>query len=87
MTDQTLSRCDARIRPFTDGTEIQCECHAAQHESHQHHGTVRDYAYPGSATTIYWYETDRRNYRGEWFHCFADRACILPANHRGDCAR
>lgn len=48
-----------------------------------HQSVLRDYAFPGSATTIHWDEQDRRNFRGDWFHCNAP-ACILPLNHRGN---
>jgi len=70
--------CDAKIRPFTDDTELTCECpHVDELDgSSEHHSTLRDYAFPGSATTIYafpgsattiyWAEDDRRNFRGEY---------------------
>lgn len=72
--------CDARIRPFTNATELRCE---ATGDHSQHHGVLRDYAYPGSETTISWADTDRRNFRGEWIEC-PSRGCMLPAGHRGD---
>lgn len=78
--------CTAKIRPLTDGTELQCKCDDEQHV--EHHSTLRDYAWPGSATTIYWQEDDRRNFRGEWRPCtlLVDPACTLPAGHRRNCA-
>lgn len=72
--------CDAKIRPFPDDTELACECTAADHT--EHHSTLRDYAYPGSATSIHWQDEDRRTFRGDWRSCVATD-CILPADHRG----
>jgi hypothetical protein len=72
--------CAARIRPFTDDTEIACET-AGVHDDHE--GVVRDFAYPGSKTLLKWADTDRRCFRGEWIEC-PQRGCVLPAGHRGD---
>jgi hypothetical protein len=75
--------CDAKIRPLPDDTELACECDEPGHTNHQ--GTLRDYAFPGSATTIYWAEGDRRNFRGDWPGvCLSGGAhpCVLPAGHR-----
>jgi len=72
--------CDAKIRPFTGPAEVACEIDTPG--PHQHRGTLRDYAYPGSVTAIIWHEDDRRTFRGEWQPC-TDRPCTLPANHHG----
>jgi len=79
--------CDAKIRPMTDGTEIECGFGASDHPEHQ--GVLKDYAWPGSTTIITWLDDDRRTYRGEWRPCDNADApgCILPAGHRGRCAR
>lgn len=76
--------CDAKVRLFTDGTELTCEIDHPSHynQSSSHHATLYDYAYPGSETTIYWDENDRRNFRGEWFPC-ESATCILPRGHHG----
>ena len=72
--------CDAKIRPFTDLTELACEVELDG--PHTHSSTLRDYAYPGSASVITWFEDDRRNYHGEWpGACFN---CTLPVGHRGN---
>lgn len=75
--------CDAAIRPFPDDTEVRCE-RDLPHS--QHEGTLRDYAFPGSATAIGWAEDDRRTFHGEWpGQCMTgDIECILPLGHRGD---
>jgi hypothetical protein len=70
--------CTARIRPFLGDTEVTCEL-TGGHEEHR--GTVRDYAGPGSRTIVGWFETDRRNFHGDWpGRC---SACTLPVGHRG----
>lgn len=72
--------CTARIRPLSNDTEIAC---ALAGEHLEHEGTLRDYAYAGSATTVSWFEDDRRNFHGDWPGlCPAD--CTLPAGHRGN---
>jgi hypothetical protein len=82
--------CDARIRPFPNDTEVACD----RDDEHQMHGgTLRDYAYPGSATLIEWDEDDRRTFHGEWpGECQSgsygagktnSSPCVLPAGHRG----
>lgn len=76
--------CDARIRPFPNETEVACDLHGiGEHSTHR--GVVRDYAYPGSTTTIEWQEDDRRTFHGEWpGSCTeAELGCVLPRNHRG----
>jgi hypothetical protein len=85
--------CDAKIRPFPDATELQCEVlHTVQpvDDAATHRATLRNYAYPGSMTGISWRENDRRTFRGQWAPC-ANRNkhvinCVLPAGHRGGCA-
>lgn len=72
--------CTARIRPFPNDTEIVCGL-IGEHAPHR--GTLRDYAGPGSASIIDWWETDRRNFHGEWpGPCLTN--CTLPAGHRGN---
>lgn len=85
MPDQP---CAAKIRPFSDDREITCGL--PEHgSSKQHVGTLRDYAYPGSSTEIFWFENDRRSFRGTWVRCdIIDktanyRPCVFPAFHRG----
>lgn len=80
--------CDARIRPFPIGndTEIACE-ETAKPIHHWHHGTLRDYAYPGSETLVDWAEDDRRNFHGVWpGRCQQVEGCVLPTGHQGSCA-
>lgn len=86
--DPTFDRpepCPARIRPFPGPLILHCERgpHLDDGDT-AHEAILRDYAYQGSATTIHWYDDDRRNFTGEWIEC-PQRGCILPANHRGDC--
>lgn len=78
--------CDAKMRPFNpvNDTEVQCEL---VHTDGKHQGTIRDYAYPGSATTVAWMEDDRRTFRGTWTDCTRTPGCILPGGHLRDCAR
>lgn len=80
-----MSACPARIAPMrpVNDTIIDCE-RTDEHTTHS--GTLRDYAYPGSATTISWQDGDRRNFTGDLIDCFATPGCILPAGHRGQCA-
>jgi hypothetical protein len=76
--------CDAAIRPFrpVNETEVRCDRDAAHVE---HAGVIRDYAYPGSATTLTWFEGDRRTFHGEWPGGCHD--CFLPTGHAGKHAR
>jgi hypothetical protein len=74
--------CDAKIRPLPDDIELQCNAdHSGPGGLHQ--AVLHDYAYPGSTTTIYWQEGDRRNFRGEFTPC-DQSTCLLPAGHHGD---
>jgi hypothetical protein len=76
-------KCDAKIRPFPNDTEVKCEA-SGQHD--MHYGYLRDYAYKGSVTRMEWTESDRRNYHGDWPGlCYAasENRCILPSGHRG----
>lgn len=70
--------CEAKIRPMPNDTEIECGLEPGHTDAHS--GVLRDYAFPGSATTVTWYDDDRRNFRGEWMEC-PERGCILPAGH------
>jgi hypothetical protein len=87
-------KCDAKIRPMPDDTEVECVIiqHAQLNPYHsvQHHGDLINYAYPGSSTRISWFENDRRNFHGEWPGRCPLRGllapCVLPAGHRGECA-
>lgn len=76
-----MTDCPAKIRPMTAQVEINCERKA--HSDLQHRGTLRDFAYPGSATTITWMDTDRRNFTGEFIEC-PQLGCVLPWGHRGE---
>ena len=79
------AKCDARLRPFPDDTEIRCD--ATTEKVHMHGGVLRDYAYPGSETTITWHEDDRRNFHGEWpGPCGRLSTCVLPDGHPRGCA-
>lgn len=71
--------CDAKIRPFPGDLEVQCE---RDHTDTKHEGTIRDYAYPGSATVLSWFEDDRRTFRGTWSPCLG--YCTLPHGHHGN---
>lgn len=77
-----MAVCDARIRPMApvNSAEIACEG-TGTHSTHR--GTLRDYAYPGSVTTVQWDENDRRNFHGEWPGECLFPGCILPRDHRG----
>jgi hypothetical protein len=77
MTDA----CDARIRPFAGDTEVRCQRNDAHTE---HDGNLRDYAWPGSVSTIHWQDDDRRTFYGEWPGRCGLGGCVLPANHPGD---
>lgn len=80
-----MSCCEAKIRPFPNDTELHCEGNGDRHWAlfgDPHHAVLRDYAFPGSATTMTWQEHDRRSFRGEWIEC-PDVGCVLPAGHRG----
>lgn len=73
--------CKAAIRPLLTDVEVRCE----QTGNHgRHKGTLRDYAYPGSATTLSWLENDRRCYHGEWPGPCQTGKCTLPQGHQGN---
>lgn len=74
-----MPTCDARIRPLPDDTEIACELPGDGHPMHA--GELRDYAYPGSATTVRWAHDDRRSFHGPWPGPCPEAGCVLPANH------
>lgn len=76
--DNDHYRCQARIRPFPNVTEIRCD----DTESHTgtHRGVLRDYAYPGSETVLAWEPDDRRSFTGEWSPC-SSAGCVLPGGH------
>lgn len=76
-------QCPARMRPFPNSVELHCERAPHLPDDHTHEAVLRDYAYPGSRTTITWYDEDRRTFTGDWIEC-PHRGCTLPANHRGD---
>jgi hypothetical protein len=71
--------CDAKIRPFVNDLEAQCELPAAHAQMHE--TIIRDYAYPGSETRLRWADDDRRTFRGAWSPC--PEICILPDGHQG----
>lgn len=72
--------CDARIRPLPGNDEIQCEIEG---EHAEHNGTLRDYAFAGSATVITWQDDDRRAFHGPWPGRCSVGYCTLPAGHPG----
>lgn len=74
--------CSAKIRPFPNDTELQCELEDESHETHE--SVLRNYAYPGSETRMTWLDSDRRTFRGNWVPCPWDEGCILPLLHKGD---
>lgn len=81
-----LMTCDAKIRPFGDSTELQCnKLGSPGHFEHQ--AVLHDYAYAGSRTTLAWMDDDRRTFRGEWEPCLKSRGCVLPNDHPRLCAR
>lgn len=71
--------CDARLRPFPGMDEIACELPGDDHAMHA--GALRDYAYPGSVTTVKWARDDRRSFHGSWPGPCSEAGCILPAGH------
>ena len=77
-----MTSCDARIRPMPNDTEICCDRDDNGHTLHI--GTLRDYAWPGSATTIDWDEGDRRTFHGDWPGPCPSAGCVLPAGHPRD---
>lgn len=80
--------CDARIRPFALGNDTEVHCEVDEGHDGFHRGTVRDYAFPGSATVVEWHDDDRRSFRGEWpGRCGQSTDlgwCILPVGHDGN---
>jgi hypothetical protein len=73
--------CPAKIRPFPNSIEVSCGLPHDGHTSHE--GEVRDYAFPGSVSMLYWEEGDRRTFSGDWNSC-DESTCILPAGHHGN---
>lgn len=73
--------CDAKIKLSDDMPFVQCDLESEKHSPHV--GVLKDYAYPGSKTTIVWQESDRRNFRGKFTEC-DESTCLLPAGHNGD---
>lgn len=86
--------CDAKIRPFRPVNNIELHCGSTKPAHRIHAAQLRDYSYKGSVTVIQWADADRRTFRGDWAPCPKHRlpsfegepACLLPANHHGDCA-
>jgi hypothetical protein len=67
--------------------EIELACERDHDDGDEHSATLRDYAYPGSATTVTWMDDDRRNFRLAWpGNCSLTDGCILPDTHRGRCS-
>lgn len=81
-------KCEARIRPFPAGLNIELECEVDDRGGHiRHEAHLREYGYLGSSTLISWDEGDRRNFYGDWAPCgIGDVPCVLPAGHHGKCA-
>lgn len=71
--------CGARIRPFPDDREIACQKANGHHFMHA--GSLHDYAYRGSVTTISWGYDDRRSFNGPWPGPCPLSRCVLPAGH------
>ena len=86
MTSEALPQCEARIRPMLPINDTELCCERPTHADPKHESTLRNYAYPGSATVVTWLHDDRRNFTGPWIEC-VHPGCILPSNHRGDHAR
>lgn len=57
-------KCDAKIKPMVD--DIVVSCNGDHKKEGQHSGDLKDFAYPGSVTTITWLEGDRRSFNGDW---------------------
>lgn len=76
--------CKAKIRPFPDDTELECERDEIGHIDHE--AVLRDFAYPGSETRFSWLEDDRRTFRGDWPGTCTPPECPLPAGHPRGCA-
>lgn len=80
--------CTAKIRPFPNPTELSCKLDDGHDGAHV--AELRDYAYPGSLTTVDWLEDDRRTFHGEWpgfcgqLSIFSDQPCPLPQGHPRD---
>lgn len=76
--------CDAKIRPLQ--TPIELECVSPEDVPHvEHFAELRDFAYPGSLTTIHFLESDRRCYHGAYPGDCPTPGCTLPAHHPRDC--
>ncbi len=74
--------CTAKIRPFPDDTELTCFLN--EHESETKHvANVKKHPNAERSTDIYWFEEDRRTFRGDWVLC-PNKTCILPSGHRGN---
>jgi hypothetical protein len=73
--------CPSKIRPLPNPTEIRCE--KPENHRYEHRGVLRDYAKPGSVTTVTWQQNDRRAFIGEWAPCDST-GCVLPRFHPGD---
>lgn len=80
MSTTTTNECDAAMRPFATSDVVRCEL--GEHEGF-HSATLRNYAYPGSETTLSWGEEDRRTFHGEWPGYCQELDCVLPRNHKG----
>lgn len=75
-------KCDAKIRPLPNNTELECEEHHAEVAGDTlHKAVLRNYAHKGSITDIVWFESDRRTFRGDWEKC--PTVCAFPVGHRG----
>ena len=83
ITPVDIPRCEARIRPMVPINDTELRCEMATHADPKHVSTLRDYAFPGSATVVQWLDDDRRNFTGPWVECIRP-GCILPSNHRGE---
>jgi hypothetical protein len=74
--------CEAKIRPFPDYKELTCFLNEHKPEI-KHVANIKNPERPSYSTDIYWYEEDRRTFRGDWIVCDFE-SCILPGGHHGE---
>lgn len=78
-----MSDCGARIRPMHPVNDTEVRCDLIDNGHTEHLGVLRDYAYPGSTTTVEWLHGDRRMYYGDWPGNCLSNGCMLPLGHPG----
>lgn len=79
-----MAECTAKLRPFSSINDVEITCDKTDEGHERHEGVLRDYLGKGSATAIFWFESDRRNFHGEWPGKCDFRTCVLPRGHHGD---